>query len=72
MLLKSLMIIGAILGVILGSIGVIVLRCFPGTFTSDYSVIREVSSSSKLSGIIVYQYNHSAIPIALENDRDRA
>lgn len=44
MLLKSLMIIGAILGVILGIIGTTVLQCFPGTFTSDHNVIREVSS----------------------------
>ncbi|KAK4774708.1 hypothetical protein SAY86_009643 [Trapa natans] len=42
MLLKSLLIIGTMLGVVLGGIGATVLRCFPGTFTSDHSVIREI------------------------------
>ncbi|KAK4786179.1 hypothetical protein SAY86_002868 [Trapa natans] len=41
-LLKSLVVIGAIFGVTLGSIGTFVPWCFPGIFTSDNNVIQEM------------------------------
>lgn len=44
-LLKSLVIIGAILGLVLGTIGTSVPWLFPNIFTHDQSVIQEVSLS---------------------------
>jgi hypothetical protein len=44
MLLKSLMIIGAILGLTIGTIGTFVPWLFPKIFTHDPNVIQEVSS----------------------------
>eukprot|EP00262_Sarcandra_glabra_P003144 TRINITY_DN13653_c0_g1_i1.p1 TRINITY_DN13653_c0_g1~~TRINITY_DN13653_c0_g1_i1.p1 ORF type:complete len:284 (+),score=35.61 TRINITY_DN13653_c0_g1_i1:84-854(+) len=42
MLLKSLVIIGALSGLVLGSIGISVPRFFPYVFTSDLEVVREM------------------------------
>lgn len=44
MLLRSLMVIGATLGLLLGVVGMSVLILFPYIFTHDQMVIREVSS----------------------------
>lgn len=44
MLLKSLVIIGAVLGLALGIIGTCVPLLFPNIFTPDQKVIHEVSS----------------------------
>lgn len=44
MLLKSLIIIGSTLGLILGTIGTFVPWLFPNVFTRDQSVVQEVSS----------------------------
>lgn len=44
MLLKSLLLIGSTLGLVLGTIGASVPWFFPNIFTSDKSVIQEVSS----------------------------
>lgn len=44
MLLKSLVIIGAILGLTIGTVGLSVPWLFPQIFTRDPNVIQEVSS----------------------------
>lgn len=44
MLLKSLMIIGAILGLVISGIGAFVPGLFPNIFTSDPNVIQQVSA----------------------------
>lgn len=44
MLLKSLVIIGASLGLLLGIVGTSVPWLFPNIFTSDQKVVQEVSS----------------------------
>ena len=44
MLLKSLVIIGALLGLLLGIVGTSVPWLFPKIFTHDQNVIQEVSS----------------------------
>lgn len=49
MLLKSLLVIGALSGTILGSIGTFVPLLFPQAFSPDAEVIMEVSSFSFLS-----------------------
>lgn len=43
MLLKSLMIVGAILGVVIASAGAFIPWLFPNIFTHDLNVIQEVS-----------------------------
>ena len=43
MLLKSLMIIGAIFGLVLGTIGTSVPWLFPNLFTPEEKIIQEVS-----------------------------
>lgn len=42
MLLKSLVIIGAVLGLVLGIIGTSIPWLFPGIFTPDQNVVQEV------------------------------
>ena len=51
MLLKSLVIIGAILGLLLGIVGTSVPWLFPKIFTHDQNVIQEVSSC-RLSSVM--------------------
>jgi hypothetical protein len=53
MLLKSLVIIGAILGLLLGIVGTCVPWLFPKIFTHDQNVIQEVSCSYFLSLSVV-------------------
>lgn len=52
MLLKSLVIIGAILGLLLGIVGTSVPWLFPRIFTQDQNVIHEVSSCLLSSSVI--------------------
>lgn len=55
MLLKSLMIIGAILGLVISGIGASVPGFFPNIFTSDLKIIQEVSLRFriKINGILI-------------------
>lgn len=46
MLLKSLVIIGALSGIILGSVGTSVPLLFPQAFSPDVAIIKEVSFGS--------------------------
>lgn len=51
MLLKSLVIIGALLGLVLGTIGTSIPLLLPGIFTSDPKVIQEVSCTFFLENL---------------------
>ena len=54
MLLKSLVIIGAILGLLLGVVGTSVPWLFPRIFTQDQNVIHEVSSCLLSLSVIIF------------------
>jgi hypothetical protein len=57
MLLKSLVIIGAILGLLLGIVGTSVPWLFPKIFTHDQNVIQEVSSCFLSSSVMMSNIN---------------
>ena len=57
MLLKSLVIIGAILGLLLGIVATSVPWLFPKIFTHDQNVIQEVSSCFLSSSVMMSNIN---------------